>query len=68
MSDEEIAKWIKELEKRGFKVSKKGPSRRHTFLINADVLQLFFAVIEKRKMKVKDAVDQALSEWIEDNK
>jgi hypothetical protein len=56
---------IKRLEAEGFKVTKKADQfERHTFQIDREVLEEFFRVQKQLGIKVMDAIDQALRDWI----
>lgn len=56
---------IKQLEAEGYKVQK-APSAYtlHSFQIDKGVLARFFEVQRERGLKVREAIDEALRDWI----
>lgn len=56
---------IKQLEAEGYTV-KRDPSSYtlHSFQIDKDVLARFFEVQRERGLKVREAMDEALRDWI----
>jgi DNA-binding transcriptional regulator YhcF (GntR family) len=55
---------IQEMRKRGFVVKKKANHIKHTFEVLPEVLQDFVKATEQRGLRIKEAVHQALTDWI----
>lgn len=62
--DKDLQKKIKELEKAGFKVKKVVPTTKKTFEVPVDVVEQFMDYCRSNKIKVKDAVAEALEEYL----
>ena len=63
--DKDLLRKIKELEKAGFKVKKVIPTTKKTFEVPVDVLNKFMAIVKRDDLKVKDAIAEALQEWVD---
>jgi isopenicillin N synthase-like dioxygenase len=66
--DSETKKLIKQLEQKGFAVRRNVPTKKHSFEVPEDTLEQFFNVVHEKKLKIKDAIAEALETWIEKNK
>lgn len=66
--DKELQKKIKELEKAGFKVKKVVPTTKKTFEVPEELLNQFMAVVKEKDLKVKDAIAEALEQWVKGKK
>ena len=65
--DEKTSKIIKDLEKKGFKVKKVVETTKKTFEIPVELLDQFIRIVREKKMKIKEAVEQAISDWVKKN-
>lgn len=63
----DIKKKIKDLEKAGFKVKRVVSTTKKTFEVSEETLKDFMKTLKSRDILVKDAVDQALTDWIKKN-
>lgn len=54
----------RELERAGFEVKRKVTWVKHSFQVDERRLKDFQAVIGEREVFVKDALDEALADWI----
>lgn len=64
LMDRELAKKIKELEKAGFKVKKVVPTTKKTFEVPVDLVERFMTHCRVKDIKVKDAIAEALEEYL----
>jgi hypothetical protein len=55
---------IKQLEVEGYKVKKTVPTTKKTFEVEVALIEEFMNIVDKRGLKVKDAIDEALKNWI----
>lgn len=62
--NKDLLKLIKELEKQGYKVKRDMKTKKHTFEVEEDNLNLFFEAAERHDLKIKEAINEALSDWI----
>lgn len=62
--DKELAKKIKELERAGFKVKRVVETQRKTFEVPTDLVERFMDYCRTNKVKVKDAIEEALEEYL----
>ena len=53
------------LEAAGFEVRRRADWVKHSFEVDRQRLQTLREVASRRDMKLKEAVDQALTEWLE---
>ena len=68
-SNKELLKKIKELEKAGFKVQKVVKTTKKTFEVPEKTIFEFMSIVKSIDgLKVKDAIDQALTDWIKKNR
>lgn len=58
------ADMIKVLESEGYKIKKVEVTVRKTFELREETLKQFMALVDKKDLKVKDAVEEALSGYI----
>lgn len=65
--DEKTLKMIKDLEKKGFKIKKIVQSTKKTFEVPVDLLAQFMAIVKEKDLKVKDAFEEAMTEWVDSN-
>jgi tryptophan synthase beta subunit len=61
----DVAKKIRELEKLGYKVKKDIPTVKKTFEVPVELLEQFMTKVKAKNMKVKDAIAEALKNWLE---
>ena len=52
------------LKTEGFTVKRDVPTVKKTFEVEPEVVAEFMAEARKRKLKIKEAIDQALRAWI----
>ena len=64
MAKKNINDLIKQLEAEGYKVKKTVPTVKKTFEVEEKVIEQFMDAVDKRDMKVKDAINDALNDWI----
>lgn len=62
--DKDLLKKIKELEKAGFKVKKVVKTTKKTFEVPEDLISQFMDLVNSRGLKVKDAIAEALQDYI----
>ncbi len=62
--DKELLKKIKELEKAGFKVKRDIATTKKTFEVPIDLIERFMAIVKHRDLKVKDAIESAINDWV----
>jgi len=56
---------LKQIEREGYQVTRKAEDMvRKTFVVDRELLTDFVKVRSKLGLKVQDAVDQALREWV----
>lgn len=68
MAKRNLNSLIKQLEAEGYKVKKAVPTIKKTFEIEEKVIEQFMVNVDKRGLKVKDAINDALSDWIKKRK
>jgi hypothetical protein len=69
VKDKDLEQATQLLRDAGYVVKKRSTSyTRHTFEVEKDVLKEFFATQAALGMRIKDAVNVALREWIEKHK
>ena len=61
LDDPEI---IKQLREHGIRVRRDVPLIRKTFEVQEQVLKQFLSIAQAKKIKIKDAIDEALRDWI----
>jgi hypothetical protein len=66
--DEKLAKKIKELEKLGYKVKKEVKTVKKTFEVPELLLAEFVSITKARKLKMKDAISEAIELFVSKNK
>jgi hypothetical protein len=64
MNDLKAKDAVAALEKLGYKVKISKPSIKKTFEIEAELLESFMDLQKKSNIKVKDALHEALTDWI----
>jgi hypothetical protein len=64
MNDSKAKDAIAALEKLGYKVKLSKPSVKKTFEIEVELLESFMDIQKKSDIKVKDALHEALSDWV----
>ena len=64
MDQKEINKMVKELEKAGYKIKRDVPTVKKTFEVEEATVNEFMTMVDKRGLKVKEAIDEALRDWI----
>jgi hypothetical protein len=63
-----VDKAKKLLEAKGYKVKKTNRTVAKTFQVSQTVLKDFLAVCDEKKLKIRPAIDQALTDWIKKQK
>lgn len=63
----EDAEVLKELREQGLVVRKRVPFIRKTFEVEATILKEFMELARKRGYKIKEAVHEALADWVKKN-
>lgn len=56
------------LRDEGFKIRRDVPTVRKTFEVEPEVVDEFMAEARRRKLKIKEAIDQALRAWLTKSK
>lgn len=64
MSDIKAKEAIKTLEKMGYTVKISKPSVKKTFEVAIDLLEEFTHAQKKNNIRMKDAISEALSDWV----
>lgn len=64
MARRNIDEMIKALESEGYKIKKVEVTVRKTFEIREETLKQFMALVDKKGILVKEAVEEALSAYI----
>lgn len=64
MSDLKTKEAVKVLEKLGYTVRLSKPSLKKTFEVEAEVLERFIEVQKASKMKVREAINEAITDWV----
>lgn len=59
---------VQALEGLGYNVKLSKRIVKKTFEIDFDLLQVFFILQKQKQMKVKDAIHEAISDWIKKGK
>jgi hypothetical protein len=59
---------LKVLTKLGYEVRLQKPTTKKTFEVEIETLTEFMRVVERLDLKVKEAIQDALSAWIEKNR
>ncbi len=59
-----LAEFKRELERAGFEVKRKVTWVKHSFQVDSQRLKEFQASVAERQVFVKDALDEALGDWI----
>ena len=62
--DKNLEKKIKELEKAGFQVKRVVKTTKKTFEVSEETIEQFMALVKSKDIKVKDAIEEALVNWI----
>lgn len=62
--DKDLKKKIEELRKAGFEVKRVVPTTKKTFEVPEDLLNQFMSIVKTKDLKVKDAVAEALEDWV----
>ncbi len=66
--DVRTKKMVKELKNKGFDVKRRVPTVKKTFEVPEDTLEKFKKAVYQRDMKIKDAIEEALEDWVEKEK
>lgn len=59
---------IQYLEEQGFTVKKDATYKKRTFEVDEEIYRTFRVLQEAKGMKIKEAFNEALSEWVERHK
>lgn len=64
MKEDEEKKAVKILNNLGYEVKLSKPVSKKTFVVENDTLERFESIVSQENMKIKDAIGEALEDWM----